>query len=359
MQNLFISAGDASGDRHASDLIKAIKEINPGIYVTSAGGQNLKAVSDDFLADLTALSAFGFTEPLKQYLKLKDIFNNKIKASFKAGRPDKIILVDYYGFNIHIAEEGYRRNIPVYYYISPQVWASRPGRIKRLAKYIKKMLVILPFEEELYNKSGVNAQFVGHPLIDTVPKPDNDRKTLPAKPLIGLFPGSRPNVIKKHIPILEKASNLIRKEMDCKAMIFGLKGRQYNTSMPVVFDDDFEERKKIDFAVSVSGTVSLENALLGIPMIVFYRLSWFNYLIAKILVKVKYITMVNILADRPVVPELIQSDATPEKISETALKILKNQSYFSKLKEDVLSFRQQLGKPGVTKRAAEIILNDL
>ncbi|MBN1621949.1 MAG: lipid-A-disaccharide synthase [Endomicrobiales bacterium] len=359
-QNIFISAGDVSGEIHAANLVKSIKNLQPQSYITSLGGNNLKSVSNEFTANLINLSAFGFSEPLKQYSSLKNIFNKCTKDAWKYRKPNKLILVDYYGFNIHLAEEAHKRGIPVYYYISPQVWASRPGRIKKIAKYVKKMLVILPFEEEIYRKAGVDTVFVGHPLLDLVPETKGENGEIPERPVIGLFPGSRSYVIKRHISLLEKTAEIINKEMPSDFKFVCLKGSNLNfsSSLPVVFDEGYKERKNLTMSINVSGTVSLENALLGIPMVVIYKLSLFNYYLAKLLVKVPYITMVNLLAKSEVVPELIQDKATPENIARTALNILKNQSNFVKLKKQLVSFRKQLGEPGVSERAAKIILND-
>jgi lipid-A-disaccharide synthase len=356
---IFISAGDISGEMHAATLAAAIKKIAPNATISAFGGARLKASSDEFLFNLTELSAFGFWEPVKQYFVLRKVFREFIIGRWNASRPDKVILVDYYGFNIHIAEEAKRRGIPVYYYISPQVWASRAGRIKKIARFVKKMLVILPFEEEIYKKAGVDAVFVGHPLLDTVPQAGQGAAG--GKQVIGLFPGSRPSVIAKHLPIFKETVKLIEKEISCEFLMFSSRNAEPPLSLPgirTVVEDDFSERRKLDFAITVSGTVSLETALLGIPMAVMFRLSRFNYMLAKLIVKVPYITMANILLDRPAIPELIQNDANPEKISTTVLQMLNNPGRLDKMKADLSLLRGMLGKPGVSERAANIILND-
>lgn len=359
--NIFISAGDISGEMHAAALAAALKKRAPNVKISAFGGARLEDSSDEFLFDLTKLSAFGFWEPLKQYFALRKIFREFIINRWDTSHPDKVILVDYYGFNIHIAEEAKKRGIPVYYYISPQVWASRAGRVKKIARFVKKMLVVLPFEEEIYKKAGVDAVFVGHPLLDSVPQAHGDKVDGAGKNIIGLFPGSRPSVIAKHLPIFEETVKLIRQKMPCEFLLFSSGNTKPPLSIPgtrTVVEDDFTQRSKLNFAITVSGTASLETALLGIPMAVMYRLSRFNYLLAKQLVKVPYITMANILLGRPAIPELIQDDATPEKISTTVLQLLNDPARLDKMKTDLLLLRKMLGEPGVSGRVADIILND-
>lgn len=357
--NILISAGDTSGDIHAANLVKALKKAGQDISVTALGGEELKASCDKFLYNLVELSGFGFWQPLKLYFKLKRVLLDIIIRYYNDYRPDKVIVVDYYGFNIHVAKEAFKKGIPVYYYISPQVWATRPGRIKKIAKYVKKMLVILPFEEKLYKDAGVDAVFVGNPLIDIVPEPDGIPKDTSAKPVIGLFPGSRRNVFKHHIGLLLETANMLKERVNADFKIFcvpALAGDCSGLPYPAVIENDFSERKKLAFAITTSGTVNLENALLGIPMLVYYRLTYFNYFIAKMLIRIPYIAMVNILLGKMLVPELIQSEAVPEMLSAKAAEILKSGPALTEYRNSLLGLRAMLGKPGVSVRAAEIIL---
>lgn len=354
---IFISAGDLSGEIHASNLVREMKKIDPSCYVCSAGGDRLRAVSDEFIADIVNINAFGFL-PIKPFFILKEVYK-KIKKKFINERPDKVILVDYYGFHSFVAKFAKKMNIPVYYYVSPQVWASRKGRIKTLAKNIKKMLCILPFEEKLYKDNGVDAVFVGNPLIDIVPEKTNFEISKP--PLIGLFPGSRKSVIKRHMPVILETAKILREKLNADFIMFGV-NKNIDLKLPGYIEletnNDFEKRKSVNIAVCPSGTVSLENSIMGIPMAVMYKLSNFNYFFIRMIATVKYITLANILADKSVVPEFIQFDAKPEKIAASIIEQLDNEYYRSKV-EELLALRKMLGKPGVSKRAAEIILNDL
>jgi lipid-A-disaccharide synthase len=357
---IFISAGDLSGEVHASNLIKEIKKINPSCFVSSTGGNNLKSVSDSFIEDIVNINAFGFL-PIKQAFYLRKVLK-EIKKHFLENRPDKVILVDYYGFHIHVARLAKSMGIPVFYYISPQVWASRSGRIKELAKVVKKMLVIFPFEEKLYKDNNVDVIFVGNPLIDKIPQKTDFQKhsfNISNPPIIGLFPGSRQSAIKRHIPILLETAKILKREINAKFIMFGISDKiDFELPEYVSFDGSgsFEKRVSVDFAISPSGTVCLENALMGIPMAIIYKLSWFNYFFIRAVIKVKYIGIVNILAGKSVVPEFIQFDATPKKIAQSVLEQLKPENYSSEVQE-LLSFRKPLGSPGVSKRVAEIILN--
>jgi lipid-A-disaccharide synthase len=350
---IFISAGDLSGEIHAANLVREIKKANPSWRIYACGGENLKAAADEFIEDIVNINAFGFF-PIKQVLFLKKFLKRLLKF-FETQKPDKIILVDYYGFHIHVAKAAKKLGIPVYYYISPQVWASRPARIKKLAATVKKMLVILPFEEELYKKAGIDAVFVGNPLIDRVPYTD---KSLPSTPpLIGLFPGSRKSVIKRHMPIIIKTAKILRDRLNADFVMFTANDN-FHYELPqyikIERNNDWEIRKSIDFAVCPSGTVSLENSLMGIPMAVMYKLSYFNYFIMRMIAKVKYITIANILADKSIVPEFIQFDAKPEKIADCVIAGLNKETYAAKVKE-LSDLRKMLGEKGVSKRAAAII----
>ena len=354
---IFISAGDLSGEIHAANLAREIKKINPACKITSTGGNNLKDVSDSFLYDIVNINAFGFL-PFRQLFVLAKVYK-KIKIYFETEKPDKVILTDYYGFHIHVAKLAKKMGIPVYYYVSPQVWASRSHRIKTLAANVQKMLVILPFEETLYKSSEVAAVFVGNPLIDVFAAKSKFEISKP--PLIGLFPGSRKNVVKKHMPIIIEAAKIIKEKLNANFILF-CAGKKPDFDIPdfidVELNNNLEKRKSINIAVCPSGTISLENALLGIPMAIMYKLAYFNYFIIKTLAKVKYITIVNILADKAVVPEFIQHNAKPEKIAASIIEQLKPENYMPKVRE-LLEFRKMLGQNGVSKRAADIILNDL
>lgn len=343
-----IVAGDLSADRHAAELVKELRQKIPDLRITALGGHYLKQVSNNFLYPLVDLGGFGFWEPILKIPKLRRILT-QIDGILSHNRPDVVIPVDYYGFNIHVARHAHAKGIPVAYYISPQVWASRPGRIKQLAAVITKMLVIFPFEEALYKKAGVNAVFVGHPLATRLPVSVSPS----TEPLhIGLLPGSRPGVIRRHLPIQLHTAELLHKQFP-KAEFYLFKPEGIDASIYAqevgkrpwihcITDENYEIRKTLSLAISVSGTAALENTLLGIPMVIMYKLSTLTYVIARLLIRVPFVGMPNILANSEIVPELLQRNATPEKIAEAASKILSDLAKRTQIREKLLDLRANL-----------------
>jgi len=356
-KSIFISAGDISGDIHAANLIKAIK--NDSDYkVYAIGGDQLKKVADEFIKDIVNINGFGFF-PIKQVFFLKEIFKT-VKKYLIEKKVDKVILVDYYGFNIHVAKLAHELKIPVYYFVTPQVWASRKYRIKNIAKYVSIAFPILPFEKEMYEKENVKVYFEGNPLVDLVPNINDVEYDRDKRPVtIGLFAGSRKNTIKRHLPVILDTVKILKEKINAKFVLFSVDNFEQNIPeyITVKKGNDFEERKKIDIALCPSGTVSLENALMGIPMVVMYKLSWANYLLARLIVQVKYITLANILLNKELIPECIQHRATDKILSQNILDVLKQEKYNS-IKKELLKFRQQLGPEGVYDRVAKRILED-
>lgn len=356
-EKIFISAGDISGDIHAANLIKSIK-INNTCKVYAIGGNQLKTAADEFIEDIVNINGFGFF-PIKQIFFLKEVFKT-VKKYLIDKKINKVILVDYYGFNIHVAKLAHELKIPVYYFVTPQVWASRKYRIKNIAKYVKIAFPILPFEKEMYEKENVSVYFEGNPLTDLVPEPMCEKNGISDNQIIvGLFAGSRKNTVKRHLPVIIDTVKILKEKIDAKFILFSLDKIEYSVPdfIEIKKGDDFKERKKVDVAVCPSGTVSLENALMGIPMVVMYKLSWANYILARLIVQVKYITLANILLNKELVPECIQHKATAENISQKILETLKPEKYVS-VRNELLQFRKLLGTKGVYDRVAKRILED-
>ncbi|MFH1259249.1 MAG: lipid-A-disaccharide synthase [Elusimicrobiota bacterium] len=368
-KKIFICAGDVSGDEHAGRLVEELKKINPSLTIFSCGGEKLKSKTN-FICDLVGLSAFGFLEPLREIFTFRNILKKIIQPLLVGNKIDLVVLVDYYGFNVHVARLAKELAIPVVYYISPQVWASRPGRIKVLAKLVKKMLVIFPFEEEVYRKSGLEAVWVGHPLMDKIPEPNFSSQNTAKECLIGLFPGSRRGEVVSHLPIMEKTVRLIIKQFPqayfvifaASAMAEDLINNYWagdDLPVSIVRDHNYSFRRMLKFAIVVSGTVTLENACLGIPMLVIYRTNWPTYFLAKQLIKIRYISIVNLLAGREIVPEFIQRKAAAENLAAATVKLLKNPDELEQFRQQLLEIRKKLGAPGANRKAAEIILGCL
>lgn len=358
--HILICAGDPSGDRHAARLVETLRARRPGLRVTALGGDHLKAVSNRFLYSLVGVGGFGFLEPIVKIPQLWSVLN-KIKTVFKNDRPDLVIPVDYYGFNIHVAEVAQAAGIPVTYYISPQVWASRPGRIQRLAKAVNEMLVIFPFEQPLYEKAGVPVRFVGHPLLDRLPSP----MPSPLQKTIGLLPGSRQGTIQRHLPVQLGAAELLRKQFpDARFIMFRpaeipesfySEVTKHAPWIELSVDADYAQRRSLSAAITVSGTSALENMLFGTPMVIMYKLSAITYQIAKWLIQVPYVGIPNLLAGRLVVPELLQDQATPENLAAAVNEMIKAGGTASALRNELLGLRNTLQDGGTATAADEIM----
>jgi lipid-A-disaccharide synthase len=356
---ILIVSGDPSGDLHASNLIVALKRRDPSVRVAAVGGPLCRAVADEFLEDLTSKGVTGFIEPA---LKIPFLFKlaSRLRAFVQERRPAALICVDYYGFNRRILPYAKEAGIPAFYFVSPQVWASRPGRVKVLKRLVDKMLVIFPFEEKLYRDAGVPADFVGHPLLDLIPEPKRREE---GTNLIGLLPGSRSSEIRRHLPVFFEAFRLLRlKNRFLEARLFAAASQPDSAygrlpdGVKLVREQDYSERGGLDLAICSSGTATLENALLGVPMVVVYKLSWPTYAIARALVKVKHIAMANLLAGKTVVPELIQRDATADRIFLEASALLDDPEKAAGVRAELLAVRRSLGTPGAADRAAAAVL---
>jgi len=355
-----IVCGDTSADQHAAALVQALKEKEPNVRISALGGIHLQKSADNFLYPLVGVGGFGFWEPL---LKAPQLWRacRIYKKALKNDRPDVVVPMDYYGFNIHIAKKARAAGIPVVYYVSPQVWASRPGRIQKLAAAINKMLVIFPFEEELYRKAGVPVSFVGHPLLEQLPAPAGES----FGPTIGLLPGSRRGTVKRHLPLLVQTAEILHQEFpDARCFLFRPEEIEENFYTPflqhtpwikLMSDPAYETRKTLWLAIGVSGTAALENMLLGIPMIIMYKLSRLTYAIAKRLIRVSYIGIPNLLASRAIVPELLQEDATPEHLAEAARPYLSTSRRRAEMRQALLALRSTLTGGGSARAAEEIL----
>ena len=357
-----IVAGDPSGDIHAASLIAALKRQRPDARVAAVGGERCRAVADEFIEDLASRGVTGFWEPLTQLGFLRRL-SARLAQLLRDRRPDAVVCVDYYGFNRRVLALAKRASVPAFYFISPQVWASRPARIQVLKRHVRRMLVIFPFEERLYRDAGVPVSFVGHPLLDSLPEP-----ALPSAadgPIVGLLPGSRRSELRRHLPICYDAFRQLRaRRPSLRGVLFAAsQADEVYGSVPegvtLVRDREYQSRTTLDAAICSSGTATLENALLGIPMVVIYKLSWVTYLIARAIVTVKQIAMANVLAGRVIVPELIQHHATAARVAAEVAAILDDPARAARMRADLLALRDTLGEHGATDRAAQVILADL
>jgi len=363
----YIIAGEASGDLHGSNLMKALKQKDPNAEFRFWGGDLMAKQGGTLVKHYRDLAFMGFLEVA---MNLRTILNNIkfCKEDIRSNKPDVLILVDYPGFNLRIAKFAKELGIKVVYYISPQLWAWKEGRVETIKKYVDEMMVILPFEEDFYKKHGVHSHFVGHPLLDAIStleevttenfKTDNG---LNEKEIIALLPGSRKQEVEKMLQIMLSVRPYFKEYQFVIAGAPSLPKEFYEKYV----DDNahFVSNKTYDLlrcskaALVTSGTATLETALLNIPEVVCYRGSKVSYAIAKRLVKnIKYISLVNLIMDREVVKELIQNDLNTDNLVEELKKILSTEKRFEVFRDYEL-LREKLGGKGASENAANVILN--
>lgn len=350
-----IVAGEISGDIQAGRLVKELKRIVPDLYIWGIGGPKMREQGVELISDITDLAVVGFWEVLKDYRRIRRVFY-KILEQINTRYPDAVVLVDYPGFNLRLAEKISSLRIPIIYYISPQVWAWGKGRVKKIKELVTKMIVIFPFEKEFYQKEGVPVEFVGHPIIDILAerssKRDEFRKELgiqPAERLIGILPGSREQEVRRHLPIFLEASKMIRNARFVIGAAFsGIDGK----GIPVFVGRAYDIMEASDLILTSSGTATLETACFGTPMVVIYKLNWLTYIFIRRMIKIPNIAMVNVISGKRVVPELIQSMANPRNIAREAERILKDPQ---SVRQELAKVREKLGSPGAVQRAARII----
>ncbi len=373
-KHLFIICGEASGDLHAGNLAKEILALNPQIKISGVGGETLRQAAAEIYSDIKDLAVIGLFDALKKlpkFLALKKLILKKIEEK----KPAAIIFVDFSGFNLRLAKT-INNTIPTIYYISPQVWASRPGRVKTIKKYISKMLVLFKFEQEFYRKHGIDVDFVGHPLLDIVrptmgKKEFYDKLKLDAsKPTIALLPGSRKQEIENILPLMLEAAVLIhKKKQDIQFVVakstqinwdtYHRITHNFNLNLKVVEGKTYDCLNIADFCLVASGSATLETAIMQKPFLVIYKMGLLNYLLYRPQVRLPYIGMVNIVAAKLIVPELIQFQATPNKISQEALKLLEDPAELEKMKNNLAQVKASLGENGAAFRAARIIVDFL
>lgn len=362
---LFV-AGDPSGDEHAARV--AAESKVRGAEILAAGGPALRAVADRWLGDVVSQGVMGFWEPLKKIPFFLNVLNRVIRPALREWEPQVVVPTDFYGFNRHVARSAKDAGRRVCYFISPQVWASRPGRIQTLKKCVDRMLVIFPFEEKLYRDAGVPVTFVGHPLLDVLPDVSASAPSN-VEPRVGLLPGSRPSEVRRLLPVFLETAD--RMPAGTRFVLFAaptlsnafydrfLAGRRPGKHLlEVVRDENYSIRRGLDMALACSGTATLENALLGIPTVVAYKTSWPTYLLARTLVNVPYIAMPNILARKVLMPEHIQTRARPNELAEALVTLWKDGSARKAVRGELLALRGQLGGPGAARRAADAILGE-
>ena len=372
---VMIVASEASGDIHGAKVIKAVQELSPGTTFTGVGGQRMSAAGCEILIPGEDLAVMGLVEVVghlpvvwRSLQKLKKVLHGDM-------RPDALVLIDSPEFNLRLAKYAKRAGVPVLYYVSPQVWAWRRGRVRTIAGVVDKLAAIFPFEPEFYRGLDIDVRYVGHPLLDEF-RITRSRQALledlqvsPDRPVVGLFPGSRRNELKYMLgTLVATAEQLLCRQPDINFLVPVAStltreeiASRFPSGIPVTFVDAdeasiYDIANACDAIASVSGTVTLQIALVGTPMVIFYKLSPVSYAIGKLLVKIDHFGLANIVAGKRIVKELVQDEANAEVISAEILRILHDDAYAQQLRSDLASIQQDLGDPGCSERVAEMLL---
>jgi lipid-A-disaccharide synthase len=365
-----IVAGEASGDLHGGNLVRAMHRLDPDISFYGVGGGRMKGAGVELMADAADMAVVGLTEGVRKLWTILRIMH-RLKQSLSQASPDLAILIDYPDFNLPLARAAKRRGIKVLYYISPQVWAWRKGRIKTIRRVVDRMAVILPFEEAFYREAGVNVTFVGHPLLDEVKRRYARPEAMKRFGLreeattVAILPGSRPSEAARLLPEMLGACRILMEKLSPLQFVLPLAGtldpnlvrdmlRQFPGRVNVIRDEIYDVVGVSDVAIVASGTATLETALLETPMVVVYRLSGFSYAIGRSFVQVDHISLANIIAGRTIVPELIQNEATPERIAAEVREIIVQRQKAREMKAALAQIQEKLGTPGASDRAARL-----
>ncbi|GIW55096.1 MAG: lipid-A-disaccharide synthase [Nitrospiraceae bacterium] len=373
MPRILIITGEASGDLHGANLARALKALDPGLSILGIGGASMRAAGVELVPGVPHLDIIGLIGPSAVAVMLRRIL--AVRRVLRTESFDLVVLIDNPGLNLHFARVAKAAGRRVLYYIAPQIWAWRPRRIKWIQRRVDHVVVILPFEEPLYRRAGVRCTFVGHPLLDAV-APSLDQAELRkrfgvdrAVTVIGLLPGSREAEVRSLLPVmLEAAGRLASERPGVEFLLAQASSIQDNLMRELLADAPVPVRVQRDQANEVmaasdllfvaSGTATLQAAVVGAPMILLYRVPWLTYWIARALIRVDCIGLVNLVAGRKVVPELIQQEATPERLNREAVRLLTDKTAYDEMKAALHAVRRSLGEPGASRRAAEVALSE-
>ena len=366
-----ISCGEPSGDLYAGALARQLRDIDPATSITGYGSERLAAGGGSLVADFRGLSVTGLLEVARVLPRTYAVYRRLI-AHAEAEKPDVFVAIDSPDFNFHLAKAMRRLGVPVVYYISPQLWAWRPGRMKTMQRIADRVLVIFPFEEEIYRRADVPVEWVGHPLLDVSSEPRPRAEFLeslgldPDKPLVAILPGSRINEVRAILPRLLDAAKIIHGRLPAAQFVLAraphlgdelfselARGGPAITMVANATDDVLAAA---DVGLLASGTVTVQAALRECPMIVVYRLSPLTYRLGRRFVHVNTFAMANLVAGRTVVPELEQDEFTPEAVAREALGLLENPERTATMRRELREVRAKLGEPGASRRAAEAVL---
>jgi lipid-A-disaccharide synthase len=370
--HIFILAGEPSGDMIGALLVHQLRELCPGARISGIGGDRMIEAGADIQFNIVRdLAIIGFIEPIVKFPAIRRLFRDTYRF-FREQRPDVLVLIDYPGFNLRVAREAHRQGIKTVYYVIPQVWAWHKSRVKIIRRYVDRVLPILPFEKPFLEKEGVRAEYPGHPLLDimklTMTRDEVFRNFDfdPAKRLIGLLPGSRRREVDTLLPVMLEAAAKIREALP-EVQFFLPKAptvddeliREHlgRSEVEVRVLDSFRYniRAAADFALVASGTATLETGILGCPMVILYRVSALTAAIGKVLAKVRYVGLINLVAEELVAPELLQEHCNADEAAAHAIRILSDPEEMKRVREQLAGVRSKLGDPGASRRVAEVV----
>ncbi len=374
IERVMMVAGEASGDLQGSGVVRELKARMPTIDVFGVGGENMKREGMELVYHVKELSVMGFLEVLSKLPVLRSV-QKTLAGLLRYRRPDLVVLIDFPGFNLRLARRVKQHSIPVLYYISPQVWAWGKRRLSAMKGVVDKMLVVFPFEQRIYEQAGIPVEFVGHPLLDAIEQDEKnnlDRAGFcrrygfdASKRILGLFPGSREVEIRNHLSVMVRTALLLREKHDLEVGV-GLAATVSPSLYEDLLGDEGEVRlvegntyglmRHSHVAAVASGTATVETACFGTPFVVVYRTSWLSYLIARLLVRVKTIGMVNILAGRKIVPELVQGKLYIDNLLRELETYLTDAAVRERVKGELMRVREMLGSSGASGRVANTIL---
>lgn len=356
-----MSAGELSGDAHGANLITALHNALPDAVVDALGGPLMASAGANVIEPFDKMRVMGLAETVKN-LPAHLLLLRRLKRSFLAGRYDLAVLIDYPGFHLRVAKAAAAAGIPVLYYIVPQLWAWGEWRAKSMRRSVRSAAVVLPFEETFFRTRGIEAEFVGHPLLDMPPPPSrSDARAAMGlfddEPVLGLFPGSRLQEIRRLWPVFRKAATRLRRKLPgLKIVLAGTSGSTYPDDGDVI--NPYDARTVFaaaDAALCKSGTTTLEAALTGTPMVIAYQMHPLTFAVARRVVKLRHVGLVNLIAGRGVAPEFLQREATPEGLAEAVARLFDSNNEAASMQRDAFGHvRNALGRPGASARVAEM-----
>ncbi len=371
-KSVFISAGELSGDMHGASLMSEIRIQLQGatIHFSGLGGNLMAEQGFKSLYDIKELATVGFVDVIKKYGFFKKVIADCVKF-VRDNDPDVVVLIDYPGFNIRLAEEikKFYKGI-IIYYISPQLWAWHERRVNKIRKFTDRMLVVFPFEVDFYKKHSVNAIYVGHPLVKKIKNfldaSPTAVKTVPGEKIITILPGSREGEIRQHMPVIIDSLNLLRKKFKLRVYLSAAPGnlgavnefKESISECDVITGNAYTQMKNSDLVLTKAGTSTMECALIGTPHLIFYKTSPFNYYLLKPIVKVSKLGIVNIISGKDIIKEFVQNDFTPEKVHDEAVKILNDPEYRSNMKLNLSKVWEILGNRDASAEAAKIVIEE-